>query len=238
MNNTVANRNSPRYELTDDLARYCLPGPNREPNRKLAWVNSICILFLLIGILGARSSLITNRPLPANCEEIIPVLVEPVALPQVATEEQNPEQKEQDRPETPQVVVVTPDAPSINFSVPTIGNVMVPNAIAAAPPLSPLRPPAPLRSQPVTLQNTGVAGERPQPPYPRIALEQAQQGTVTLVLQADESGKVQSVEVKESSGYPVLDRSTVDYVKRHWTVPAGTGSRVFEATVTYKLQAG
>ena len=62
MNNMDANRTSPGYELKDELARLCLPAANRDPNRKLAWVNSICILFLLIGIFGARRGLIASSP--------------------------------------------------------------------------------------------------------------------------------------------------------------------------------
>lgn len=62
MSNTNANRISPGYELKDELARYCLPSANRDANLKLAWVNSICILFLLIGIAGARADITTKRP--------------------------------------------------------------------------------------------------------------------------------------------------------------------------------
>ena len=91
---------------------------------------------------------------------------------------------------------------------------------------------------PASLNTTGSGGERPQPPYPKLALEQAEQGTVTLLMTADEVGKIISVEVKGSSGYPVLDRSTLDYVKRHWRLPAGTGARLFETSITYRLQAG
>ena len=47
-----ANRTAPGYELKDELARLCLPQANRDANLKLAWVNSVCILFLLIGILA------------------------------------------------------------------------------------------------------------------------------------------------------------------------------------------
>ncbi|HWX18622.1 MAG TPA: energy transducer TonB [Candidatus Binatia bacterium] len=231
-------RISPRYELTDELARFCLPATQRDPNRKLAWVNSVCILFLLVGILGTKSIGIFIKPLPPAPEELVPVVVEPVALPPQTATEQNQQQNEQQRPDTPQVVVVTPEAPNISFAVPTIGNLVVPNALAKAPPLAPLQPPAPLKTQPLNLENTGSGGERPQPPYPKIALEQAQQGTVTLLLRADEAGNIISVEVKTPSGSPLLDRSTLEFVKRHWTVPRGTGAHVFEATITYKLQAG
>ena len=71
---------TPVYELKDELARLCLPQANRDPNLKLAWVNSICILFLLIGIFGARRGLIAIKPAPP-LEEIIPVVIEPITLP-------------------------------------------------------------------------------------------------------------------------------------------------------------
>ena len=47
-----ANRTTPGYELKDELARYCLPAANRDSNLKLAWANSICILFLWLEFSG------------------------------------------------------------------------------------------------------------------------------------------------------------------------------------------
>jgi len=165
------------------------------------------------------------------------VILEPYQPPPTESEQRQANTEEQEKPETPQVVVVTPETPAINFAVPTLGNLVAPSALAQPPPLNPLVPPAPLKRVPSALNDTGVTGQRPRPPYPRIALEQAQQGSVTLLISADDSGTIVSVEVKKSSGYPVLDRGAVDYVKRHWTVPAGTGSHLFETTITYQLQA-
>jgi periplasmic protein TonB len=226
------------YELKDELARFCLPEANRDPNRKLAWMNSICILFLLIGISGARPAAIPPIPLPP-LEELVPAMVEPLTpTPQTVTEQQNEDQADQEQSDVPKVVVVTPAAPNINFAIPTIGNLVVPTAVAKAPPLKPMQAPAPLRSVPRTLSNTGAGGERPAPPYPKLAQQQGEQGTVTLLLKTDEAGAIISVEVKESSGFPILDRSSVDYVRRHWKVPNETGTHVYEATIIYKLQAG
>jgi hypothetical protein len=53
-----------RYELKDDLARLCLTSARRDPNQKLAWINSICILFLIIGTVGARRGIISIKPAP------------------------------------------------------------------------------------------------------------------------------------------------------------------------------
>jgi protein TonB len=232
-----ANRTIPRYELKSDLARFSLARPAEEGSRKLAWVNSICILFLLIGILGDKSGAIENRH-PPPLQEIVPAIVEPVPQPPQTSPEPQPQEPSDQKPEAPQVVVVTPEVPSISFAVPTIGNVVVPNALAKPPPLNPLQPVAPLKARPQTLDTTGGGGERPQPPYPRIALEQGQQGTVTLLLTADEAGNIVSAEVKGSSGSPILDRAALDYVRRHWLLPRGAGSRMFETSIIYRLQHG
>jgi len=231
----AANTNTPTYALKSRLARLSLHATEREIGGKLAWVNSICILFLLIGILGSRPERASLKSL-APLEVAVPAIVEPVPPPPPTTAEERPQEpSENEKPDTPQVVVVTPDAPNISFAVPTIGNVVVPSAIAKAPPLHPLQAPAPLRQEPTSLNTTGSGGERPQPPYPKIALEQGQRGKVTLLLSADDAGNISSVEVKESSGFPILDRGAVDFVKRHWTVPKGV--RLAEVPINYRLKA-
>src|SRR5271169_6750246 len=105
MNNTDANRISPGYELKDELARLCLPSANRDANLKLAWVNSVCILFLVIGIFGARRGLITIKPAPP-LQEIVPVVVEPTTLPPEETTEKK--EADEDKNDVSQVTVVIP----------------------------------------------------------------------------------------------------------------------------------
>jgi periplasmic protein TonB len=232
-----------RYELNSELARVGLHATESDPDRKLAWVNSICILFLLIGIAGSRPAAIRIKSLPP-IEEVNAAIVEPLPPPpQVQSDQQKQEpQDDQEQPDTPQVVVVTLESPKINFSVPTIGNLLVPNAIATAPPVVPMKQPVatlhnvPAVPNPAVLNNTGNGGERPQPPYPKIALEQGEQGSVMLRMTVDDAGLIKTIEVAQSSGFPVLDHSAVEFVKRHWTVPPGKGSRIYEATINYKLQ--
>jgi TonB family protein len=224
-----ANRTSPNYELKDELARFCLPTANRDPNLKLAWVNSICILFLLIGIFGARRGLISIKPAPP-LEEIIPVVVEPMTLPPQETAEKK--ETDEDKNDTPQVAVVIPQSPNVNFSVPTIGSLVVPANLASAPPLEPMRTAMQIGS----LNNTGNGGERPILPYPPLAKQTGEQGTVVLLLGGDAAGNIVSVDVKETAGFPILDRATVDFIKRHWRLPAGTDNRLFQTSITYRLQ--
>jgi len=220
-----ANRTLPGYELKDELARLCLTTARREPERKLAWVNSICILFLLIGILGARQGVITIKPVPP-IREAVPVVVLPAVLPPQAVAPK-PEQAQQNN--QPRVLVALPNAPNVNFGIPTAGTLVADAALASAPPQA-----APARIG--SLFNTGTGGERPEPPYPPIALQTGEQGTVVLLLTGDDAGNVISVDVKESSGFPVLDHATVDFIKRHWRLPTDTGTRLFQTSITYKLQ--
>jgi len=212
------------YELKDELARLCLPAANRDPDLKLAWVNSVCILILLIGIAGARRGVIFVKPVPPVREEI-PVVVQPTVLPPQAIA-QKPEQAEQNN--QPRVLVALPNAPGINFGVPTVGTLVVPAALASAPQEAPMRI--------GSLNNTGAGGDRPEPPYPPIARETGEQGTVKLLLGGDAAGNIVSVEVKESSGFPVLDHATVEFIKNHWRLPVGDGNRLFETSITYLLQ--
>ena len=236
MNHMDANRVLPQYELTSELARHGLAAAKPpEQDRRLAWVNSICILFLIVGVAGYRRDFAANRPLPP-IDESVPAVVEPLPPPPTAPAEQNQEQTDESKPEAPQVVAVTLNTPAINFSVPTIGNLLVPSAVAQAPPVNPLKPAAPLRAVPRVINSTGNGGERPQPPYPKIALEQGQQGSVTLSMTVDDSGAITGIEVKESSGFPLLDRSALEFVRRHWVVPPGEGARNYSATIHYRLQ--
>jgi TonB family protein len=228
MNNTDANRMSPGYELKDDLARLCLPMANRDANLKLAWVNSVCILFLLIGIVGARRGIISIKPV-APIREIVPVVVESMTLPPQAAIQKNeqPEEKNQ-----PRIVVAIPNAPNVSFSVPTIGTLVAPAALASAPPLEPLR----AKTQIGSLGSTGAGGERPEPDYPVFFRQMGAQGTIAVLIHGDAAGNVVSVDVKESTGFPALDHYTMNFIKAHWHLPTNAGTLLFQTRITYKLQ--
>jgi TonB family protein len=229
-----ANQSLPGYELKSELARFCLPSAHRDVNRNLAWVNSICILFLLIGIVGAKPAKMVVRH-PPPIEEIIPTIIEPPPPPPTTAPEQvMSDDSQQEKPNTPQVVVATPQAPNISFSVPTIANLVVPNGMATAPPLNPMRPIVPIRNLPASLGDTGASGDRPAPDYPPIAKAQGIQGAVTLLMTADDAGSVADIKVTTSSGSSLLDRAATDFVKRHWILPT-SGGRLFETRIIYQL---
>lgn len=226
-----ANRTSSAYELKGELARLCLPTASREPERKLAWVNSVCIFFLLIGIAGAQRGMIDIKPVPP-LREIVPIVVQPMPLRPQKQEVVKKIEPRQNQNSPARVVVALPDAPDVHFAVPTIGTLVAPTTLASAPPLEPLRTAMRIGD----VGSTGNGGERPEPPYPPIAKATGEQGTVVLRLTGDAAGNVVSVEVKKSSGFPVLDHATVEFIKRHWRLPVNAGTRTFETSITYQLE--
>lgn len=214
-----------------ELARLCRPEVTRDADQWLAWTNSICLVFLVIGLSGARRGQVELRAVPP-LEEPVPVITEPVVVPPQEATESKPTTEDTTAAPAP-VAVVVPALPSISFSVPTIGRLVTEAALAAAPPPEPEA----VYARVLALNNTGDSGERPQPPYPPLARAEAEQGTVVLRMTADATGKVLTAEVKGSSGYPILDRATVDFVKRHWRLPTGqAANQIFETTFNYRLE--
>lgn len=70
----------------------------------------------------------------------------------------------------------------------------------------------------------------PPPAYPRDALRQQLQGTVTLQVLVDVDGKPLEVDIHTSSGHRSLDREAVRHVLRHWTFqPATKDGRAVQA---------
>src|SRR5256884_2735584 len=82
------------YQLSDDLARLCLPSEFKDSFRVLAWVDSICFLFLLIGFVGLRPPKIIERPI-STPQEVVPVVFTPPeeqAKPQPVVKEEQPQE--------------------------------------------------------------------------------------------------------------------------------------------------
>ncbi len=210
----------PGYQLSDDLARLCLPAEYKDSCRSLAWVNSICFLFLVIGLIGLKPPKIVVRPLTEIAEPVPVELPAPQEQPPVQTEVP-PEEIPTDAPvDSPQVatVVAAADPSQVTFAVPVVGAVAVKEArFATPPPPANVAPPKLTRFDP----NAAAGGSFPDPSYPGVAQRNRYQGTVTLVFTVDPSGAVTSVSVQKTSGYAVLDNAALEVVKTRWRFPAG-----------------
>lgn len=226
-----------RYELHSELAQMCLPAAQRDRNQKLAWVNSLCFLYVTIGLIGLKPPALALREVPPLEEPIITVIETPPPAQENRTDQPDEVQENtQESQDTPQVVVVVPDAPSISFSVPTIGNVLVTKGnVAALPPAEPMRftQPVPTNRAVLNLRFTGRGGSFPQPDYPQWALKEKMQGVVVLRITVDATGEITEVEIEKSCGHAQLDRHTITHIRRRFTFPPGEGERVYRLPVDY-----
>jgi len=230
--------NASGYALHSDLAQFCLPAANRDANRKIAYVNSICSLFLAIGLAGINPPVQEQR-VPEPVQSFVPVeIVQPPEPPK--TEPQQQEQEPEPQPNTPVLMpqvatVVAADPSKVSFAVPVEGPVVfAPAKFAQAPPPAPPKP----AGRTVVKMTGAEGGTFPAPAYPRAALEQRLEGTVTLLIGVNPDGSVESVEVKTSSGRVTLDRAAVLHVKAKYKfLPISSDElRYFEKDIQYQLQ--
>ena len=61
----------------------------------------------------------------------------------------------------------------------------------------------------------------PKPPYPRLAIRRGHEGTVILSVEVLPDGSAREVQLLESSGHTILDRSAVNAVRK-WRFKPGT----------------
>jgi hypothetical protein len=137
---------SGQYELSDDLAKLCLPQEWKDSNRTLAWVNSICFLFLVVGLIGLRPPKVIHKALSEVVEAVPVIFTPPEEQPKAEPEAKPDEEQPQDTPtEAPQVVsiVAAADPTSVAFAVPVQGAVAVAPAAHLATPPPPANQPPP-----------------------------------------------------------------------------------------------
>jgi TonB family protein len=225
---------SRNYTLSSDLAKLCLPSEYRDSNRLLAWVNSICLLFLLIGLVGLKAPKVVVRPL-SEPQEVVPVVFTPPEEQPKIQPEAKQDEPEPDKPlDTPQVatVVAAADPSTVAFAVPVEGAVVVaPARFATAPPPINTAPPKPTFFDP----NANSGGNTPPPEYPIQAQRRGYQGTVTIEFIVDGSGAITSAKVQKGSGYPVLDEAALRTVKDRWRFPPGQ-PRYYYVPLVFNLQ--
>jgi len=224
------------YALSSDLARLSLPAEYIDSYRNLAWTNSICFLFLVIGLIGLKVPRVVQKPLIEVTEAAPVIFTPPEDQPQPEPNVQPDEPAPQDTPlDTPQVVtVVAPADAPVAFAVPVQGVVIIAKEARLATP-----PPPVTQAQvgPTKFdQNAKDGGTYPEPKYPPLAWAHQYQGTVTLEILVDESGKITSVKVKKTAGYSVLDDAAVKVVKDSWRFPPTGAPRDLLWDCIFQLQ--
>ncbi len=222
MNRPPASGQTSHYTLQSDLARLCLPAEYRDTNRTLAYANSICALFLAIGLVGLKAPELIFRPL-SEVSDPVPVIIEqlPEQVQRVEPEIKEDEPPPLDTPtDIPQVaaIVAAADSANVAFSVPVEGAVAVmPNArYAPPPPRITQAPPA----QPSQFRQNSVQGAvTPDPAFPASAQRKGYEGSVVVEFTVDNTGSVGNVKVQKSSGYLALDEAALTVVRQRWRFP-------------------
>src|SRR5438552_17170386 len=121
---------APGYALSSELAKLCLPAEFKDSYRRLAWVNSICFLFLVVGLVGFKAPKVVVRPLkkpPEIMEVYLPPPEQPKVEPQVKPEEPEPQEQPAETPEVA-IVAAAADPSAVAFAVPVEGAMAVKNA--------------------------------------------------------------------------------------------------------------
>ena len=95
--------------------------------------------------------------------------------------------------------------------------------------------PRPSQETVSTKSKPGYFQNRP-PKYPQLAKQMHQEGLVMLMVEVDRKGLAVKVEVKQSSGYQLLDQSALEAV-RHWRFqPERIGDIPIESKVTIPIR--
>lgn len=76
----------------------------------------------------------------------------------------------------------------------------------------------------------------PSPLYPRTARRKGWEGTVFLKVLVNPNGTPEKIVVAKSSGYPMLDDSAMETVRKWKFSPAGTGLLKFASWITIPVQ--
>jgi TonB family protein len=227
------------YELSDGLARLCLPREYQDTYRALAWVNSICCLFLIVGLVGLKAPRVIHKPLSELTDPVPVVFTPPEEQPRVdpevkPDESEPPPDAPTDLPQVAAVVAVA-DASTVAFAVPVPGAVAVAQAARlATPPPPPAQQAAPAKPT-VFNNNAADGGSYPPPTFPSLALRNRYQGTVTIEILVDTGGTITEAKIQKTSGFTVLDEAALDVVKKRWRFPPGK-ARWLHWPCSFKLE--
>lgn len=186
-------------------------------------------MFLVVGLIGLKPPRVITRPLSEISEPVPVVFTQPDEPPKPEPEAKPDEEQPQDAPtEAPQVVTVVAaaDPSSVAFAVPVQGAVAIAPAAHLATPPPPVNqaPPRAVQFNPAT----AGGGSFPDPRYPALAMRNHYQGTVIVEFVVDESGRLTSVKLQKSSGYPVLDEEALETVKNRWRFTSGQAGYFFK----------
>jgi len=131
----------------------------------------------------------------------------------------------------PPPIPVAQLSPAIAFAVPVEG----PTRVVPLDQATYARPAHPALSTAVQQLTFGQGeGRQPSPEYPRQAIQQHQEGVVTVRFVVAGNGQVSSAEAVQPCPWPLLNESAVRTVRQQWRFPAGE-MRVYDVAIRFQI---
>jgi hypothetical protein len=173
-------------------------------------------------------------------EEAVPIPIEapPATLTAEDQTTEEPPESNPDISDAPAVVAVTLDSPAINFSVPTVGNLLVAAAAAQPPPPRPMQL---AKSEDLKVMRIGWGKgsfwNTPKPAVlPKELLKEAGSHSLKLVIYVDAAGKMTDIQAQDVKGDPRFVDFFIAHARKYfWFSPPET-NRVYELSAEFSIQ--
>lgn len=78
-------------------------------------------------------------------------------------------------------------------------------------------------------------GNQPAPRYPRRAVREGQEGSVTVVFTVNERGSVVAAQLARGCPWPLLNEAALEVIRERWRFPSG-GARRYEINIHFELR--
>jgi len=203
-----------------------------QPHRPPIYVAFLVLVAIAIhgGLLWYVTHSTAKPPSAPQKHEVAVELVRSPKPPEPKIEPPKPVKQPPKQPAKalPPIQTATPEPAVVAEAVPSEA------PVAIAPIVS--EPPAPVE-EPVT-EAVGRAGylNNPPPEYPPAAARQHWEGTVVLRVRVLSTGRVESVEVQESSGRRILDEQAARTVKNWVFTPSKRGATPIDGWATVPIE--
>ena len=187
----------------------------------------------------ALAALLSYAPARKALLDVAPIMVELIVPPVIA-----PPRVEPPKPVIPTELPKPKPVAKTVVPRPVVPELITAPAEAPSPVVAP--PPAPVSAPVVADASAGPPGgsgsvtqpifnadylDNPAPPYPSFARRQGEQGRVMLRVLVNVQGSADEVQVRTTSGFPRLDESARETVRRWRFVPAKRGAEAVPAWV-------
>jgi protein TonB len=174
--------------------------------------------------------------------EPLPEPVKPEPVREVRHEPKPVERVVMPEPAPERAVEVPPPPPPQSITEVPVPPPPVPVVVAAPAPMPITQPvvvQTPEEPEEITMTSqmlTAAYLRNPKPTYPSLSRRMSEQGTVMLRVFVNALGDAMRVDLKESSGFPRLDKAALEAVEGWKFVPAKKGERAIAAWVVVPIK--